>query len=235
MSDATALIRNLALTLIPVILSLSVHAFAHAWVATRLGDGTPKAAGRVTLNPLAHIDLFGTLLIPILGVVASQGVFSFIAWPKVVPFDPARFRGAFATRPRLGSALVGIAGPLANALIALAALSLLAVLGHTQRALVFTDLHDGDAMSIYYTPFGVVLNAVWTRNVALAMFNLLPFPPLDGHWLLPPIFDRGLRAVGRYGFLFLMLALMIDGVADTLLYRPMNAVTHLMVRTFGVY
>ncbi len=235
MSDAASLIRNLGLTLIPVILSLSVHAYAHAWVATRLGDGTARQAGRLTFNPLPHIDLFGTLVIPALGAFLAHGPFALMAWPKPVPFDPAQLRFRGRLRPRLGAALVAIAGPLANAVIAVVAIALMAALSKAHRPVLFTDLENGDGMSTYYTPLGVVLNALWTRNVALAMFNLLPFPPLDGHHLLPPVLDPILRAVGRYGFLLMMIALTFENVSNALLFRPMNAVTHLMVRTFGVY
>ena len=235
MSDAPTLIRNLGLTLIPVILSLSVHAYAHGWVATRLGDDMARQAGRLTLNPLPHIDLFGTLIIPALGAILAQGPFGLIAWPKPVPFDPAKLRLGGRVSPRLGAALVAIAGPLTNALIAVGSIALMAALVRGHRSWLLTDVEDGDAMSTYYTPLGVVLNAFWTRNVALAIFNLLPFPPLDGHHLLPPMLDRLQRAVGRYGFLFLMLALTNDRVSNAILFKPMNGVTHLMVRTFGVY
>lgn len=150
------------------ILSLSFHEFAHAWSAWRLGDDTAAREGRLTLNPLAHIDLLGTILLPLLGVP--------FGWAKPVPVNPARFRRDVTMGK--GMAITASAGPLSNVLLATVAAVLLGL------GLRFApDLVDRDSAGRFF------LLAMLQMNVGLALFNLLPVPPLDGSrivaWLLP--------------------------------------------------
>ena len=150
------------------ILSLSFHEFAHAWSAWKLGDDTASREGRLTLNPLAHIDLLGTILLPLLGVP--------FGWAKPVPVNPARFRRDVSMTK--GMAITASAGPLSNVLLAtLAAVAL-------GLALRFApDQVDRDSAARFF------LLAMLRMNVGLALFNMLPVPPLDGSrivaWLLP--------------------------------------------------
>ena len=151
------------------ILSLSFHEYAHAWSAWKLGDDTASRQGRLTLNPLAHIDLLGTIILPLFSPVP-------FGWAKPVPVDPARFRRD-VTMGR-GMALTASAGPLANVLLAVVAALLLGL------GLRFApELVGGDS------PGGFFLSAMLRMNVGLAIFNMLPVPPLDGSrivaWLLP--------------------------------------------------
>jgi len=229
MQDPSTLIRNLALSLIPFVLSLTVHEFAHAWAATRLGDDTAMRQGRLTLSPGAHIDPLGTLIIPAASVLL--GGVGLIAWAKPVPFNPTRFRKGVSMRT--GAALVAAAGPLSNVFLALVTLSIMALLLRSGVALS-QELDSGERR---HTALGLFLSAMWTRNVALAMFNLLPFPPLDGHYLLPRIFDPIIRPLTRYGFAILMLLFMLPQlrpVTDFILYRPMIATMAFLGTTFGV-
>jgi Zn-dependent protease len=224
------LVRELSLSLVPFILSLTVHEFAHAYIATRLGDGTARERGRLTLNPVAHIDPWGTLLLPTLGVVL--GGFNFIAWAKPVPYDPSRFRQG--VNRRVGSALVAAAGPLSNVLLALIACALLA--GFQRADIGIWTASDATGETIVRpTPWGLLLVAMFQRNIALAVFNLLPFPPLDGHYLLPPALDPIVRPLSRYGLGILMLVCMFQpGLLSAVMDPPMRWLSHGMMRLFGV-
>jgi Zn-dependent protease len=148
-----------ALMLIPLVLSLTVHEFAHAWSARLLGDDTAERMGRFTLNPVAHIDPFGTLLLPLLGIP--------FGWARPVPVDPSRFRRDVSVRT--GWMLTAAAGPLSN--LVLAALSALAYALTWRWAPGFLSTAPG-------IEFFLKIMAV--SNVGLALFNLLPVPPLDG-------------------------------------------------------
>lgn len=153
---------------IPLLLSLTVHEWAHAYAAWRLGDDTARALGRMTLDPLAHIDPVGTLVLPLLGIP--------FGWAKPVPVEPVRFRRGLDMR--VGLTIVAAAGPAANLVLAIGCGGLLAVLarvgadGPTARAL---------------------LESAALLNVALAVFNLLPVPPLDGSRVVEGLLPDALR------------------------------------------
>jgi Zn-dependent protease len=172
-SSAPALLLERAALFIPVLLSLSVHEWAHAWVAFRLGDDTAARLGRMTLNPLAHIDPVGTLLLPLLGVP--------FGWAKPVPINPLRFD----RRVRMGTglALSAAAGPLSN--FALAALSVTALVGLAKLAPAALAQHPALLHLLY--SFALI-------NLALGCFNLFPVPPLDGSRIAEALVPERLRA-----------------------------------------
>src|SRR5205085_9394510 len=143
-------------------------------------------AGRLTLNPQAHIDPWGSLLIPALSVI--MGGMAFIGWAKPTPFRADKFRPG--VNRRLGAALVSAAGPASNLVLALAAAGSLSV---AQRA------------GVENAAVLMLLKSMFLLNVGLAIFNLLPVPPLDGHRLLPPAFDPIVEPLERYGFAVLMV------------------------------
>jgi Zn-dependent protease len=147
------------LNLIVLLLSLTFHEFFHAWSAWHLGDDTAARAGRLTLNPVPHIDLFGTILLPLMNAP--------IGWAKPVPVNPARFNRKFGMAK--GDIIVSSAGPLSNLLLGLVAAILLGVLLRFAPDAVAR----GSAAFALLTRFMLV-------NAALAFFNLLPIPPLDG-------------------------------------------------------
>jgi Zn-dependent protease len=167
----TWLLSRLTL-LIPVLLSLAVHEWAHAWSAWQLGDDTAALQGRLTLNPLAHVDPLGTLLLPLVGVP--------FGWAKPVPVNPIRFhRGV---RLGTGLALTAAAGPLANLVLAAGASLALGLL-----ARFAPEAHAaGGAMP-------ALLHTLVFLNVVLALFNLLPIPPLDGSRILDAFLPARLR------------------------------------------
>jgi Zn-dependent protease len=176
--------------LIPLLLSLTVHEWAHAWSAYRLGDDTASMQGRLTLNPIAHIDPFGTLILPLLGIP--------FGWAKPVPVNPTRFRrGVNMTR---GMMITAAAGPLAN--VALAVLSAIA-LGLVAR---FSPEHlmNAGRMSVFS-----LLATLIVINVTLAIFNMIPIPPLDGSRIVDGLIPYGWRpqweSVVRFSPLLLIL------------------------------
>jgi len=186
---------------------LSFHEAAHAWTADKFGDDTAKLLGRITLNPLPHMDLIGTVFLPLMSLVTGAAL---IGWGKPVPVNPYHFKD-----PRWSSLWVAAAGPISNLILAvLFALSLHGLL----RALPYVDidhLQDGklmaDAISLLFLicKMGVIL------NLALAFFNLIPFFPLDGgtvlRGLLPPSMVPGYDQFARYSP-FLLLFLFISGL-----------------------
>jgi Zn-dependent protease len=181
-----------------LILSLSVHEAAQAWTADRLGDPTARVLGRLTLNPLAHIDWIGTVLFPLIAMLSGLPL---LGWAKPVPVNTSRL-GA----PRRDFALVAIAGPISNLLIATAAALVLAA---------WSGVDGGMTRS----PVSMTLAMAVQLNVLLAVFNLLPIPPLDGGNVLagfvPEQFARVIDQIRPYGFLILY-AMLFTGTLWTL-------------------
>jgi Zn-dependent protease len=182
-------------SLIVLLLSLTVHEFFHAWTAWRLGDDTAARMGRLTLNPIAHMDPIGTLLLPLLGVP--------FGWAKPVPVNPANFRRG--VRMSTGDILVSVAGPLSNlglALLAAVVKGLLIRFG--PQAIPVGGVAD------------VLLDSLVLMNIGLAVFNILPFPPLDGSHvvgsLVPARWRDGWNAFLRVGPVLLMLLLVFPSV-----------------------
>jgi Zn-dependent protease len=220
--DLADIARRLTLTLVPMILSLSVHEYAHAFTAYKLGDTTAKDDGRLTLNPQSHIDPWGTLLIPAISVL--MGGLGFIGWARPTPFRAERFKKGVPRR--LGAALVSAAGPLSNLAIALIAASGLYALKRSQV--------DPDPL-FSKAPLSLLLNATFQLNAGLAIFNLLPFPPLDGARLLPPFLDPIVRPLERYGFGVLMLIfLFVPAVANVIFGVPLRIVKGAIAGWFGL-
>ena len=157
-----ALARHAVVSLIALILSIAVHEFAHAFVADRLGDRTPRMQGRVTLNPMAHADPFGTILFPLLGIVFFGGVL--FGWGEPVEVNPLSFTRKL--RMKTSHLLVAAAGPVSNILFGLLISGVLLILLRSG-----VDLKP-EALS--------AISSVIYLNFVLAVFNLLPLPPLDG-------------------------------------------------------
>ena len=184
----------LVINLVVLLFSLSVHESAHAWAANRLGDPTARDLGRITLNPIVHMDLIGTVLFPLLGLLGGGVVFG---WAKPVPVNPNNLR-----RPNRDHALVAAAGPASNVLAAvgfLAASKFLGELFPVQIAAQHTVLF----------PLYLLFRVGLMLNVILAVFNLFPIPPLDGSWILSRLFPGQLGSLIErarpYGFLLLIL------------------------------
>ena len=165
-----------------IIPSAIIHEYAHGWMAYQLGDSTAKYAGRLTVDPRAHIDMWGTILMPLGLLLLTGGNFLF-AYAKPVPYNPYNLKDQ-----KWGPALVGIAGPLANLLLA-------ACFGLLFR--LFPN-------SLFAPFFAIIVMA----NITLMVFNLLPIPPLDGskilYAILPPSAHQVRTFLDRYGFMILL-------------------------------
>ncbi|HVR64770.1 MAG TPA: site-2 protease family protein [Polyangia bacterium] len=208
MDFSTEQLRTALLSLIAFIVAVTVHEFGHAWMANRLGDDLPRTQGRLTLSPLAHIDLFGTILMPLVAALAPAG-FPFLAWGKPVMTNPKHYR----ISPRLGDMLVSLMGPLMNLVLAIvASLALWA----SSRAGVLT-ISTAQAGVEYF----LVL------NLRLMFFNLLPIPPLDGAPVLAGVLPERLqiipRFLRRYGFYLFFVLLLTPGLRW--LMRPADRLT----------
>lgn len=189
-----------------LLMAVSVHEAAHAWTALRCGDSTAYELGRVTLNPLRHLDLFGSVLIPVILAFSGGPVFG---WAKPTPVRLARLR-----RPRRDHLLVTAAGPISNILLGLLALAALAMTlailgeeaGQTATASLLRDFEAASKTASFPVIFTLVQMAF--LNGFLAIFNLLPIPPLDGGQivlhLLPPDWARRYESIRPYGFMIVL-------------------------------
>lgn len=165
-----------------LVLCVTIHEFAHAWSADRLGDPTARVAGRLTLNPFAHIDPLGTVVLPLSLLLLSGGNFAY-GWGKPTPFDPYNLKN-----PRRDTGLISIAGPISNLLFAILI-----------------------AIAIRFLPYvyAVFLIPLILTNIGLAIFNLVPIGPLDGQKIIFALLPRGLAyefqsIMNRFGTLILI-------------------------------
>lgn len=214
------LIPHLVIYMVVLLLAISAHEAAHAWMSYKFGDDTARLLGRITLNPVAHTDPIGTLLIPIVNfiLVATGGGRPFlIGWGKPTPVNPLRWR-----QKDLANVMVSIAGILANLLIATIAFIVIKVL------LVMGYFHTDSGLQ---EPVTVLLDRMLSMNISLAVFNLLPFPPLDGskvlETFLPDSMQGVLAVLEQYGFLILMV-LMYMGVFSAIIRPIMELVYSLL-------
>ena len=182
-----------ALTLALLVMSLGIHEAAHAWAADRCGDPTARQMGRLTLNPMAHIDWMWTVIIPAISLLTAGFLFG---GAKPVPVDFRRLRS-----PWRDMSFVAAAGPLSNLLLAAVFLVL-------WKTAVYSGFYNGAAESVYSRPADLlprVLDALVSVNVLLFVFNLIPVPPLDGSritaWLLPADLRGPYMSLERYGLL----------------------------------
>lgn len=198
----------------PLLLAITLHEVAHGWVALRCGDTTAQAQGRLSLNPLRHVDPIGTVLVP--GLLAVLGGFIF-GWAKPVPVNYYRLR-----QPKRDMALVALAGPLSNLLMALG-WGLMALIGHGLR----------DTVSAIGEPLLLMGIAGIDVNVMLGVLNLLPIPPLDGSrvlvGMLPDRFGAAIARLEPYGLLIL-LVLLVSGVLN--LMPIVNSIRHVILTLF---
>ncbi len=210
-------IQRALLSLIAFVVSVSVHEFGHALVADRLGDKLPRTQGRVTLSPLAHIDLLGTIILPLAGALMPGG-YPLIAWGKPVQTVPRNY-----TRlpPKLGHMLVSLAGPLMNLMLAVLVSVVFLVLGKTG--------HLSPAAAAVMVRYFLAL------NIVLLFFNLIPLPPLDGAAVLagflPASLDFIPRTLQRYGMI-LFFVLFLSGALGVVM-RPAYHLVNVWAAALG--
>lgn len=181
-----------------LLFSLTVHETAHAWTADRLGDPTARRLGRLSLNPLVHADPIGTVLFPLLALLGGVPL---IGWAKPVPVDVRRL-----SHPRRDYVVVAAAGPASNLVLAFGAALLLTLLPVTPFVFGETNVS---------VPLATILSRTVELNLLLAVFNMLPIPPLDGGNVLSGLLPRGAAVVfdriRPYGFLLLYALVLTDG------------------------
>jgi Zn-dependent protease len=197
-----------AFQLIAFLFAISVHESAHAWMADRRGDPTARMLGRITLNPIKHIDPIGTILLPAMGLYYGNGIFG---WAKPTPVDPRNFKS-----PVVDDILTSVVGPVSNFVIATGSLILLMLVSHSS-----TVGHQIVADKAFYlaglltppdsplVPVVLFLDTMMWLNILLGVFNLIPVPPLDGshvlrHFMSDPI-RRAYDSIGIFGLLMLVV------------------------------
>ena len=185
---------------IVLLFSLTIHEAAHAWTADRLGDSTARLLGRISLNPIVHADLIGTVVLPLVALMNPSGGF-LIGWAKPVPVNVRQLH-----HPRRDYMLVAAAGPASNLAIAVVAAIVLLAVPVSPQTLDETNVS---------VPIATMLGQLMRLNVLLAVFNMIPIPPLDGGsvlaGLLPPDLARSFNKMRPYGFAILLVLVVSGG------------------------
>jgi len=208
-------ILTIIISLFVVLFAITIHEASHGWAAYKMGDPTAHALGRITLNPIAHIDPIGTILLPVILVIMGAPPFG---WAKPVPVNPLNLRN-----PRRDNLLISAAGPLSNFSVALVAFILLHMLklANPDALLIrgaTPSLGNGLFLILYYT---ILI------NVILGVFNLIPIPPLDGSGILAGLISEEAaekyEMIRPYGF-FILILLIMTGIIGRILGLIMGIV-----------
>jgi Zn-dependent protease len=210
--------------MVVLLLAISAHEAAHAWMSYKFGDDTARLLGRITLNPVAHTDPIGTLLIPIVmfifgAVGGPMASIPLIGWGKPTPVNPLRWRNK-----DVANVMVSIAGILANLLIAIIAFTILKVLLMTRMGAHLSES--------FQEPVLLFLSYLLTMNISLAVFNLLPFPPLDGSKILDTFLPASMRPfmemLEQYGYIILMVLIYL-GLLNMIITPVLSVVYYLLL------
>ena len=196
-------IFDLAIQIVVFLFAISVHESAHAWTASRYGDPTARMLGRVSLNPIRHIDPVGTVLMPLIAWISHIRM---IGWAKPTPVNPLNFRKNYV----LADIMTSVAGPVSNLLVATGSVLVLAVVIHARFLL-------GGAAE----PLWLLFRAALEINVLLAVFNLIPIPPLDGsHVIRHMLSDSARNLYDRIGWIGLILFFLVGGSVLRVMMSP---------------
>ena len=211
---SASIIYTIAVWAVPVLFAITLHEAAHGWMANKLGDPTAKALGRISLNPIRHIDPIGTVVVPLALLMLSGFI---IGWAKPVPVEMRYFK-----QPVKDMAIVALAGPASNFIMA-CGWALVAVIGQMM-------LSPGDTVAGFVIQMG---NAGITINLILMVLNLLPIPPLDGGrvvaGVMPPPMANAFMRIEAYG-LFIVIFLLVTGILGKILW-PMVLFFSALIKT----
>lgn len=219
--------------IIAFLFAISIHESAHAWSAYRLGDDTASLLGRISLNPIRHIDPIGTILLPLMAAITHVPL---LGWAKPTPVNLLRLRHRIRD-----NALIAAAGPISNFMVAAIAVILLLLLrSHSTEAaqailslVGFGRMEMGDSIM---TPLVLLIYSFMVVNVILGIFNLFPIPPLDGSHVLEALLPDRARemysSIGTYGTLLLLLLLWQTNIFTRMIYPPLNFFNSLLVPRF---
>ena len=227
MNSLPQILHTISYMGLPLLFAMVLHEYAHGWAANRCGDPTAKLQGRLTMNPLAHIDPIGTVILPLLGLLMPGGFL--FGWAKPVPVDPRLMH-----QPRRDMALVAAAGPAMNLALAVGSALLFALLVSVDSTIESywsksEEISPPDTWhAMFLLPITVMLRYSVLINLLLMLFNLLPLPPLDGGRiltsLLPNTAAMALRRVERYGMFILMGLIILDPQIHVI--HTINNLTH---------
>jgi Zn-dependent protease len=216
-------IQTIILSVIPLLLAISVHESAHGYVAYKKGDFTAKMLGRITMNPIKHVDPFGTVIFPLLLAFSGAGVV--FGWAKPVPVNSFNFKN-----PRRDMMYVGLAGPLSN-------FALAAALALVFRILLIFPGQEFLFSSKIGQPLAIMFLLTIKISIYLGVFNLLPIHPLDGshilEGLLPPEQAQAYSRLSQYGFIFLLI-LLVTGVLTAITYPVYAFILRIISGIFGI-
>ncbi len=210
--EMSSIIQKMIISVPPLILAITLHEVSHGYVAYRLGDPTAKFMGRLTLNPIKHVDPVGTVILPLIMVALGGIIFGYA---KPVPINPSNFNN-----PRKGMAISAAAGPITNVLLAiLSSLILVLIIGPLM------SVFQGSVINAALTPLALMLQFSVSINIFLAALNLMPILPLDGGRVLTGFLSHRLAAayskIEPYGF-FILIALIFTGIAGFFIYPVVN-------------
>ena len=233
MNSLPQILHTISYMALPLLFAMVLHEYAHGWVANRCGDPTAKLQGRLTMNPLAHIDPFGSVILPLICLVMPGGFF--LGWAKPVPIDPRLMH-----QPRRDMALVAAAGPAMNLALAIGSALLFALLLSVDPTIgnywsKSAEPPPPDTLrQMFLMPIAVMSVYSVLINVLLMLFNLLPIPPLDGGRiltsLLPNMAATALMRVEPYGMFILMGLIVLDPQIH-LIHTIASTLTHSLSNT----